>query len=44
MSNRKIDKSKSNPENSSAIKVGEHIPSGLSTCTILSFKSIENMA
>ena len=38
----KIDGCKNNPENSSATKVGEHIPSRFSMCTIFSFKSIEN--
>ena len=38
----KIDGCKSNPENSSTTKVGEHISSGFSMSTILSFKSIEN--
>ena len=33
---------KNNPENSSTTKVGEHIQSGFSMSTILSFKSIEN--
>ena len=38
----KIDGCKSNTENSSATKIGEHIPSGFSVSTILSFKSTEN--
>ena len=38
----KIDGCKSNPENSSTIKVIEHIPSGFSMSTIFSFRSIEN--
>ena len=38
----KIDGCKNNPENSFKVKVGEHIPSGFSMSTILSFKSIEN--
>ena len=38
----KIDGCKNNPENSSTTKVGEHIPSGFSMSTILSFRSIEN--
>ena len=33
---------KSNPENSSTTKLGEHILSGFSISTISSFKSIEN--
>ena len=37
----KIDGCKNNPENSSTTKVGEHIPSGLSMSSILSFKTIE---
>ena len=36
------DECKNNPENSSATKVSEHIPSGLSMSTISSFKNIEN--
>ena len=35
-------KLKSHPENSVTAKVSEHIPSGFSMSTILSFKSIEN--
>ena len=31
-----------NPENSSKIKVSEHIPSGFSMSTISSFRSTEN--
>ena len=38
----KIDECKNNPENSFTTKVSEHIPSGFSMSTILSFKSIEN--
>ena len=38
----KIDGCKNNPENSSTTKVSEHIPSGFSMSTILSFTSIEN--
>ena len=38
----KIDGCKYNPENSSATKLEEHIPSGFSMSTIWSFKSIEN--
>ena len=38
----KIDRCKNNPENSSTIKVGEHIPSGFSMSTISSFKSTED--
>ena len=38
----KIDGCKNNPENSSTIKVSEHIPSGFSMSTISSFRSIEN--
>ena len=38
----KIDGCKNNPENSSIIKVSEHIPSGFSISTISSFKNIEN--
>ena len=38
----KTDGCLNNPENSSTIKVGEHITSGLSMSTISSFKSIEN--
>ena len=38
----KIDGCKSNPENSSTAKVGEHISSGFSISIISSFKSIEN--
>ena len=33
---------KNNPENSSTRKVGKHIPSSFSICTVLSFKSMEN--
>ena len=36
------DECKNNPENSSTTKADEHIPSGFSMPTILSFKSIEN--
>ena len=39
---KKIDGSKNNPENSFTAKVGKHIPSRFSICTMLSFKSIEN--
>ena len=38
----KNDGCKSNPENPSTAKVSEHIQSGFSMSTILSFKSIEN--
>ena len=38
----KIDGFKNNPQSSSATKVYEHIPSGLSMSTISSFRSIEN--
>ena len=38
----KINVCKNNPENSSTTKVSEHIPSGFSTPTISSFRSIEN--
>ena len=38
----KVDRCKSNPENSSTTKVSEHIPSGFSMSTISSFRSIEN--
>ena len=38
----KIDGSKNDPENSSTIKVSEHIPSGFSMSAISSFRSIEN--
>ena len=38
----KTDGCKNNPENSSTLKVSEHIPSGFSMSTISSFKSIEN--
>ena len=38
----KTDRSKNNPENLSTAKVSEHIPSGFSISTILSFKSIKN--
>ena len=39
---KKIDGCKNNPENSSATKVCEHIPSGFSVSTISLFRSIEN--
>ena len=39
---KEIDRCKNNPENSSATKVGEHLPGGFSIFTVLSFKSIEN--
>ena len=39
---KETDRSKSNPENLSATKVDEHIPSGFSISTISSFKSIQN--
>ena len=42
MFNRKDWWCKNNPGNSSATKVGEHIPSDFSISTISSFKSIEN--
>ena len=38
----KADECKNYPENSSTTKVGEHIPSGFSMSTMLSFKSKEN--
>ena len=38
----KTDVSKNNPENLSAAKVSEHIPSGFSISKIFSFRSIEN--
>ena len=38
----KIDGCKNNPENSSKIKVSEHIPSGFLMSTISSFRSLEN--
>ena len=38
----KIDRCKNNPEISSTTKVDEHIPSGFSMSTILSFKRIKN--
>ena len=38
----KIDGCKNDPENSSATKVSEHIPSGFSLSTISLFKSLEN--
>ena len=38
----KIDGCKNNPENSSATKLSEHIPSGFSMSTILSFKGLKN--
>ena len=38
----KFDGCKNNPENSSATKVSEHIPSGFAMSTISSFKSIKN--
>ena len=37
-----IDEFKSNPENSSAAKVNNHISSGFSMSTIWSFRSIQN--
>ena len=37
-----IDQCKRNPENSSASKVSEHIPSGFSMSTISSFRNIGN--
>ena len=36
-----MDECKNNPENLSTTKVSEHIPSGFSISTILSFKAIE---
>ena len=42
MFNKKTDGCKNNPENSSATKLSENIPSGFSVSAILSFKSIEN--
>ena len=39
---KKIDGCKNNPENLSTTKVSKHIPSGISTSTISSFRSIEN--
>ena len=38
----KIDRCKNNPENSSATKVSQHIPSDFSMSPISSFRSIEN--
>ena len=38
----KINGCKNNPENSSATKLSEHIPSGFSMSTISSTKSVEN--
>ena len=38
----KTDRCKNNPENSSAAKVSEHIPSGFSISTRFSFRTIEN--
>ena len=38
----KIDGCKNNPENSSTVKVSEHITSAFSMSTISSFRSIEN--
>ena len=38
----KIDRCKNNLENLSTTKVGEHIPSGFSMSTVLSFKSTES--
>ena len=38
----KIDGCKNNPENSSTTKVSQHISSGFSVSTVLSFRSIEN--
>ena len=38
----KVDGCKNNPENSSAAKLSEHIPSGFSMSIISSFRSIEN--
>ena len=38
----KIDRCENDPENSFTTKVGEHVPSGFSISTSLSFKSIEN--
>ena len=38
----KTDRCKSNPENSSKTKVGEHIPSGFSMSVISLFRRIEN--
>ena len=37
-----IDRSKINPENEFATKLGEHIPSDVSMSLISSFKGIEN--
>ena len=42
MYNRKTDGCKNNPENLSATKVSEHIPSGFSMSIISSFRKIEN--
>ena len=39
---KKIDGCKNNPENSSATKVCEHIPSGFPVSTISLFRSMEN--
>ena len=40
--NKKVDISKNNSENSSATKIGEHIPCGYSVSTIWAFGSIRN--
>ena len=42
MYNKKADGCKNNPDNSYATKVSEHILSGFSMSTLLSFKSIKN--
>ena len=39
---KKTDGCKNNSENSSTTKVGEYTPSGLSTSTVLSFKTENN--
>ena len=40
---QKVDVCKNNPENLSAPKLSEHIPSGFSMSTLSSFRSIENI-
>ena len=40
---QKVDVCKNNPENLSATKLSEHIPSGFSMSTLSSFRSIENI-
>ena len=41
---KKIDGCAKNPENSSTIEIGEHIPCGYSISTIWTFDHIENIA